>query len=135
MLGPFRAKTLRISMTGRGRELADALQRPDGAMPRPTTASEPDGEPSSAADTRALLLRLFGFARPRLGKVLLAYIGRFYARVESMSRMLTLTQRASAAAQRLFEILDRVPSVLAPKVPVPLGSAALGSCFLVAASP
>jgi ATP-binding cassette, subfamily B, bacterial len=52
----------------------------------------------------------------------IAYIGRFYARVESMSRMLTLTQRASAAAQRLFEILDRVPSVPEPKAPVSLTS-------------
>jgi ATP-binding cassette subfamily B protein len=52
----------------------------------------------------------------------IAYIGRFYARVESMSRMLSLTQRASAAAQRLFEILDRVPSTQAPKAAVPLGS-------------
>ena len=51
----------------------------------------------------------------------IAYIGRFYTRVESMSRMLTATQRASAAAQRLFEILDRVPSVLDPKEPIPLG--------------
>jgi ATP-binding cassette, subfamily B, bacterial len=52
----------------------------------------------------------------------IAYIGRFYARVESMSRVLTATQRASAAAQRLFEILDRVPK--APKVvaTLPLGS-------------
>jgi ATP-binding cassette subfamily B protein len=52
----------------------------------------------------------------------IAYIGRFYARVESMSRMLTQTQRASAAAQRLFEILDRVPSMQAPQAAVPLGS-------------
>jgi ATP-binding cassette, subfamily B, bacterial len=52
----------------------------------------------------------------------IAYIGRFYGRVESMSRMLSLTQRASAAAQRLFEILDRVPSMPAPKTAVPLGS-------------
>jgi len=52
----------------------------------------------------------------------IAYIGRFYGRVESMSRMLTLTQRASAAAQRLFEILDRAPSVTKPKAEVPLGS-------------
>jgi ATP-binding cassette subfamily B protein len=52
----------------------------------------------------------------------IAYIGRFYARVESMSRMLSLTQRASAAAQRLFEILDRVPSMQAPKAAVPLGT-------------
>jgi len=52
----------------------------------------------------------------------IAYIGRFYTRVESMSRVLTLTQRASAAAQRLFEILDRVPSVLEPKDPVKLSN-------------
>jgi ATP-binding cassette, subfamily B, bacterial len=52
----------------------------------------------------------------------IAYIGRFYTRVESMSRMLTQTQRASAAAQRLFEILDRVPSDSAPRAEVPLGS-------------
>ena len=51
----------------------------------------------------------------------IAYIGRFYTRVESMSRMLTATQRASAAAHRLFEILDRVPSVLDPKDPIPIG--------------
>jgi ATP-binding cassette, subfamily B, bacterial len=51
----------------------------------------------------------------------IAYIGRFYTRVETMSRMLTATQRASAGAQRLFEILDRVPSVLDPKDPVPVG--------------
>lgn len=48
----------------------------------------------------------------------IAYIGRFYTRVESMSRMLTATQRASAGAQRLFEILDRVPSVNEPREPV-----------------
>jgi ATP-binding cassette, subfamily B, bacterial len=51
----------------------------------------------------------------------IAYISRFYTRVESMSRMLTATQRASAGAQRLFEILDRVPSVLDPKEPEPIG--------------
>jgi ATP-binding cassette subfamily B protein len=50
----------------------------------------------------------------------IAYISRFYSRVESMSRMLTATQRASAAAQRLFEILDRVSSVIDPKDPVPI---------------
>jgi ATP-binding cassette, subfamily B, bacterial len=51
----------------------------------------------------------------------IAYISRFYTRVESMSRMLTATQKASAGAQRLFEILDRVPSVLDPKDPLPIG--------------
>ena len=50
----------------------------------------------------------------------IAYISRFYTRVESMSRVLTVTQRAAAAAQRLFDILDRAPTVIDPKDPVPL---------------
>ncbi len=49
----------------------------------------------------------------------IAYIGRFYGRLESMSRMLTSTERASASAQRLFEILDRRPSVIEPAHPRP----------------
>ena len=40
-----------------------------------------------------------------------AYIGRFYTRLESMSRMVAAMQRAAAATHRVFEILDRVPSV------------------------
>jgi len=50
----------------------------------------------------------------------IAYISRFYTRVESMSRVLTVTQRAAAAAQRLFDILDRVPTVIDAKDPLPL---------------
>jgi ATP-binding cassette subfamily B protein len=48
----------------------------------------------------------------------LAYIGRFYARLESMSRMATAVQRAAAGARRVFEILDREPSVPEPPHPV-----------------
>jgi len=48
----------------------------------------------------------------------LAYIGRFYARLESMSRMATNTQKAAASSQRLFEILDRPPGVPEPAHPV-----------------
>jgi ATP-binding cassette subfamily B protein len=48
----------------------------------------------------------------------LAYIGRFYVRLESMSRMVGLTQRAAASAQRLFEILDRTPGVPEPAHPI-----------------
>lgn len=48
----------------------------------------------------------------------LQYIGRFYMRLESMSRMATSTQRAAASAHRIFEILDRVPSVPEPANPV-----------------
>ena len=54
----------------------------------------------------------------------IAYISRFYTRVESMSRVLTVTQRAAAAAQRLFDILDRVPSVIEAKDPVKLANVA-----------
>lgn len=48
----------------------------------------------------------------------LTYIGRIYIRLESMSRMFTATQRAAASTQRIFEILDRVPSVPEPTNPV-----------------
>jgi ATP-binding cassette subfamily B protein len=48
----------------------------------------------------------------------LAYITRFYTRIESMIRMVSATQRAAASAQRIFEILDRVPSVPEPVRPV-----------------
>ncbi|HTN76921.1 MAG TPA: ABC transporter transmembrane domain-containing protein, partial [Pirellulaceae bacterium] len=47
-----------------------------------------------------------------------AYIGRFYVRLESMSRMIASTQRAAAATHRIFEILDRVPSVAEPVKPL-----------------
>ncbi len=45
-------------------------------------------------------------------------IGRFYIRLESMSRMVQATQRAATSAQRLFEILDRKPTVAEPLRPV-----------------
>ncbi len=47
-----------------------------------------------------------------------AYIARFYGRMESMIRIATTSQRAAASAQRLFEILDRTPSVPEPIKPV-----------------
>jgi ATP-binding cassette subfamily B protein len=48
----------------------------------------------------------------------LLYIQRFYTRIESMIRMVSATQRAAASAQRIFEILDRTPSVPEPARPV-----------------
>ena len=48
----------------------------------------------------------------------LAYISRFYTRIESMIRMTSATQRAAASAQRIFDILDRTPSVPEPARPV-----------------
>ena len=51
----------------------------------------------------------------------LAYIGRFYTRLDSMSRIFSNAQRAAAAAHRIFEILDRIPSVAEPVKPVTPG--------------
>jgi ATP-binding cassette subfamily B protein len=51
----------------------------------------------------------------------LAYMTRFYARTESMIRMVSATQRAAASAQRIFEILDRTPSVAEPARPIQPG--------------
>ena len=50
----------------------------------------------------------------------LAYIGRFYTRLDSMSRIVSVTQKAASATKRIFEILDHVSSVPEPKHPVPL---------------
>jgi len=50
----------------------------------------------------------------------LAYIGRFYTRLDSMSRIVSVTQKAAAAAKRLFDILDHVSSVPEPAKPIPL---------------
>lgn len=51
----------------------------------------------------------------------LAYIGRFYGRLESMVRMVPATQRAAASAERIFEILDCVPTVAEPRQPLDPG--------------
>lgn len=41
----------------------------------------------------------------------LTYISRFYARLDSMSRIVSVTQKAAAGAKRIFDILDQVSSV------------------------
>jgi ATP-binding cassette subfamily B protein len=50
----------------------------------------------------------------------LAYISRFYIRLDSMSRIVSVTQKAAAGAKRIFDILDHVSSVPEPAKPVPL---------------
>jgi ATP-binding cassette, subfamily B, bacterial len=50
----------------------------------------------------------------------LAYIGRFYIRLDSMSRIVSHTQKAAAGAKRIFEILDHVSSVPESANPVHL---------------
>jgi ATP-binding cassette subfamily B protein len=50
----------------------------------------------------------------------LAYISRFYARLDSMSRIVSATQRAASSTKRIFDILDHVSSVPEPTNPVHL---------------
>ncbi|WP_101048156.1 cyanophycin metabolism-associated ABC transporter [Macromonas nakdongensis] len=47
----------------------------------------------------------------------LAYIGRFYIRLDSMSRIVSVTQKAASGAKRIFDILDHVSSVPEPVNP------------------
>jgi ATP-binding cassette subfamily B protein len=51
----------------------------------------------------------------------LAYISRFYTRLDSMSRIVSATQKAAAGAKRIFDILDHKSSVPEPVNPVHLG--------------
>jgi ATP-binding cassette, subfamily B, bacterial len=51
----------------------------------------------------------------------LTYIGRFYMRLDSMSRMVSATQRAAASAQRVFGVMDREATVPEPVHPVSTG--------------
>ncbi len=50
----------------------------------------------------------------------IAYITRFYTRLDSMSRIVSVTQKAAAGAKRIFDILDHVSSVPEPASPVHL---------------
>jgi ATP-binding cassette subfamily B protein len=83
--------------------------------------------PTVSLATTGGLLVVWAFACWRVWKgditvgvltAFVAYIARFYTRIESMIRMSSAVQRASASAQRIFEILDRRPSVPEPARPV-----------------
>lgn len=50
----------------------------------------------------------------------LTYISRFYTRLDSMSRIVSVTQKAAAGAKRIFDILDHVSNVPEPVNPVHL---------------
>lgn len=52
----------------------------------------------------------------------IAYIGRFYTRLDSMSRIVSVTQKAAAGAKRIFDILDHVSNVPEPSEPVKISS-------------
>ncbi|KQQ97588.1 ABC transporter [Massilia sp. Leaf139] len=48
----------------------------------------------------------------------IAYSGRFYVKLDSMSRIVSVTQKSASAAKRIFDILDHVSSVPDPVNPV-----------------
>lgn len=52
----------------------------------------------------------------------LAYISRFYIRLDSMSRIVSVTQKAAAGTKRIFDILDHVSSVPESATPVHLST-------------
>jgi len=54
----------------------------------------------------------------------IAYIGRFYTRLDSMSRIVSVTQKAAAGAKRIFDILDHVSNVPEPAQPVKIATLA-----------
>lgn len=57
--------------------------------------------------------------------VLIAFIGssgRFYGRLDSMSRFVSVTQKTAAGAKRIFDILDHVSNVPEPTKPVKVDS-------------
>ena len=56
----------------------------------------------------------------------LAYISRFYTRLDSMSRIVSVTQKAASGAKRIFDILDHVSSVPEATHPVHLEKAPEG---------
>ena len=47
-----------------------------------------------------------------------AYISRFYARLESMILMVSATQRAAASAKRIFDVIDEQPLIVESPNPV-----------------
>jgi ATP-binding cassette subfamily B protein len=47
-----------------------------------------------------------------------AFISNFYGRIDSMSRIVSVTQKSASAAKRIFDILDHVSSVPEPQNPV-----------------
>ena len=82
---------------------------------------------SLLTDTGLLVVWAFGIWQVSKGEItvgvltaFIAYIGRFYGRLDSMSRIVSVTQKAAAGAKRIFDILDHVSNVPEPAHPVPI---------------
>lgn len=75
-----------------------------------------------------LVVWAFGIWQVSMGRITvgmllaaIAYISRFYGRLDSMSRIVSVTQKSASAAKRIFDILDHVSSVPEPAQPVHVG--------------
>jgi ATP-binding cassette, subfamily B, bacterial len=86
--------------------------------------------PSVSLLTEVGLLVVWGFGIWQVAKgeitvgmllAAIAYISRFYGRLDAMSRIVSDTQKTASAAKRIFDILDHVSSVPEPAKPVPMG--------------
>ena len=86
--------------------------------------------PSVSLFTEIGLLVVWGFGIWQVSKgqitvgmllAAIAYISRFYGRLDSMSRIVSVTQKSASAAKRIFDILDHVSSVPEPVKAVPMG--------------
>ena len=80
---------------------------------------------SLLTDIGLLVVWAFGIWQVSRGQVtvgvltaFIAYIGRFYTRLDSMSRIVSVTQKAAAGAKRIFDILDHVSNVPEPAQPL-----------------
>ena len=80
---------------------------------------------SLLTDIGLLVVWAFGIWQVSRGRItvgvltaFIAYIGRFYTRLDSMSRIVSVTQKAAAGAKRIFDILDHVSNVPEPAQPV-----------------
>jgi ATP-binding cassette subfamily B protein len=80
---------------------------------------------SLLTDIGLLVVWAFGIWQVGRGRItvgvltaFIAYIGRFYTRLDSMSRIVSVTQKAAAGAKRIFDILDHVSNVPEPAQPV-----------------
>ncbi|MCX7276651.1 MAG: ABC transporter ATP-binding protein [Burkholderiales bacterium] len=89
---------------------------------------------SLLTDIGLLVVWAFGIWQVSKGQItvgvltaFLAYIGRFYTRLDSMSRIVSVTQKAAAGAKRIFDILDHVSNVPEPTQPVVVGSGMPGA--------
>ena len=79
---------------------------------------------SLLTDIGLLVVWAFGIWQVSRGRItvgvltaFIAYIGRFYTRLDSMSRIVSVTQKAAAGAKRIFDILDHVSNVPEPARP------------------